>query len=268
MRRRYRIPHQDHPRSRGVYGRVARVPGYFRGSSPLARGLRHFMKLSPETTRIIPARAGFTRAASWPRKGAADHPRSRGVYSHPAITFPVSGGSSPLARGLRGRAPGVLVLRRIIPARAGFTAGGVLDRLLAADHPRSRGVYLEIREECPARHGSSPLARGLLILSKWRIAAMRIIPARAGFTLAHYFYPALNPDHPRSRGVYVSHPYLPLTSQRIIPARAGFTPASVLECRPSKDHPRSRGVYPAIGRDRARCAGSSPLARGLLRSGP
>ena len=50
------------------------------GSSPLARGLQ---SVSPEfsgSSRIIPARAGFTVVVMhrWGEYG--DHPRSRGVY--------------------------------------------------------------------------------------------------------------------------------------------------------------------------------------------
>ena len=94
---------------------------------------------------------------------------------------------------------------------------------------------------------------------QWR----RIIPARAGFTLAHFeTFPAW-PDHPRSRGVYTgtagddaclggSSPLArglrPLGSPqrgpaRIIPARAGFTEVRFLSSLMVTDHPRSRGVY-------------------------
>ena len=53
---------------------------------------------------------------------------------------------------------------------------------------------------------------------------------------------------------------------RIIPARAGFTPwAPIRGCR-RRDHPRSRGVYATAPGARAGSTGSSPLARGLLRT--
>ena len=75
---------------------------YHPGSSPLARGLllRVFSVLA--LIGIIPARAGFTGRALVPTVGAADHPRSRGVY-----------GVEDLKAHLE---------RRIIPARAGFTS--------------------------------------------------------------------------------------------------------------------------------------------------
>ena len=73
-------------------------------------------------TRIIPARAGFTRRHYPSGPGWGDHPRSRGVYSSPGERRRRAAGSSPLARGLLAarysRDGGV----RIIPARAGFTS--------------------------------------------------------------------------------------------------------------------------------------------------
>ena len=71
----------------------------------------------------------------------------------------------------------------------------------------------------------------------------RIIPARAGFTCAQGRSGSGKPDHPRSRGVYVTNVLAPAlvagssplarglledmdmseNTDRIIPARAGFT---------------------------------------------
>ena len=215
---------RDHPRSRGVYRSARPVPSSGRGSSPLARGLPTKAAREELDTRIIPARAGFTR--SWIRRRAPprDHPRSRGVYicSGPSNLF--WNGSSPLARGLRpiparpGTPPG------IIPARAGFTPAGYMLLCQEEDHPRSRGVY------CLTRSLSTPPC--------W------IIPARAGFTRRASARSPAAPDHPRSRGVYlldrVRYGAEPGSSplarglqligtasadpHRIIPARAGFTP--------------------------------------------
>ena len=94
---------------------------------------------------------------------------------------------------------------------------------VAADHPRSRGVY------CGCRY--------------LRVVTPRIIPARAGFTWECACPVTGRPDHPRSRGVYdVSdmrgkimwgssplarglqiHEIEERIKKRIIPARAGFT---------------------------------------------
>ena len=70
----------------------------------------------------------------------------------------------------------------IIPARAGFTLSDARTLMLLADHPRSRGVYVDFGMLSEDAAGSSPLARGLLgEVGRSRDLA-RIIPARAGFT--------------------------------------------------------------------------------------
>ena len=70
---------------------------------------------------IIPARAGFTAGYTGFGLVVGDHPRSRGVYALRAGPLPPAPGSSPLARGLHRTVMADLRLRRIIPARAGFT---------------------------------------------------------------------------------------------------------------------------------------------------
>ena len=215
------------------------------------------------------------------------------------------GGSSPLARGLRGGAAVLAVGGRIIPARAGFTRRRLSLPAWGADHPRSRGVYPCMRASNMAFCGSSPLARGLRGPAEPAARANRIIPARAGFTStsrcsikggriiparAGFTQPpasARRPraDHPRSRGVYSrasqqtsqrvgSSPLArglrhqlsaPLPGPRIIPARAGFTRRSSSRSSHRWDHPRSRGVYASVERRAVLRPGSSPLARGLPR---
>ena len=172
------------------------------GSSPLARGLHGDVSLRHVTRGIIPARAGFTGPL---REGPArprDHPRSRGVYSWGCLTLSRASGSSPLARGLREDVANELPRARIIPARAGFTAPRRAARPPTRDHPRSRGVYCTHQVMSFTAPGSSPLARGLLLVGHGRDQAIGIIPARAGFTRR---CPPSRPaptDHPRSRGVY------------------------------------------------------------------
>mgnify|MGYP000871833175 CR=1 FL=1 len=55
------LPEKDHPRSRGVYSDLLDPEQQYSGSSPLARGLPPEPGLPEEATRIIPARAGFTK---------------------------------------------------------------------------------------------------------------------------------------------------------------------------------------------------------------
>ena len=72
---------------------------------------------------------------------------------------------------------------RIIPARAGFTQPGGDGAEALEDHPRSRGVYGVWYRSSASIPGSSPLARGLPLCETGENAGVRIIPARAGFTL-------------------------------------------------------------------------------------
>ena len=214
-----------------------------KGSSPLARGLptRPFPRTM--TAGIIPARAGFTTCTTSAPRSSPDHPRSRGVYLQTTYEEMAGQGSSPLARGLPLGEDPHRGAGRIIPARAGFTAGRRSAPRRRPDHPRSRGVYL--RDETGLGDDG------------------RIIPARAGFTPWRRVRSPPKRDHPRSRGVYKGggHPMSatlgssPLarglqlwldgadSHRGIIPARAGFTPTPPSSCWRSRDHPRSRGVY-------------------------
>ena len=198
----------------------------------------------------------------------------------------MSDGSSPLARGLQVEHQGRVLNDGIIPARAGFTERSSTHTPAEPDHPRSRGVYDWASDRVVPGKGSSPLARGLLMIAPISSAFCRIIPARAGFTRCHGNSRPSIRDHPRSRGVYTlgcvvtiigcgSSPLargLPgLTGPvgiviGIIPARAGFTRTSPTGGgqRP-QDHPRSRGVYGGLNIAAIWADGSSPLARGLRR---
>ena len=194
-------------------------------------------------------------------------------------------GSSPLARGLLTPKSDSSPWWRIIPARAGFTSASRSRTRSSPDHPRSRGVYrTELVDRCLS-HGSSPLARGLRANSHRDAGILRIIPARAGFTYRDPAFFRITPDHPRSRGVYLCLPYWVITPPGssplarglrggrsvetdpggIIPARAGFTEVPHDDGFDGQDHPRSRGVYRNPKMSTIRKAGSSPLARGLLR---
>ena len=236
----------------------------YAGSSPLARGLQGGAAAAQGRRGIIPARAGFTCGVRGTRTGAPDHPRSRGVY----------GGGEPSG----------LLDAGIIPARAGFTPCSTTPAGATRDHPRSRGVYSGSSTPGWTGAGSSPLARGLPVPAEMLPITLRIIPARAGFTLWPAGWSIRWRDHPRSRGVY-SAPHKAQVTMRgssplarglrrhhgrwwrgewIIPARAGFTlPSGRRLARPA-DHPRSRGVYLFRAGIPRRVPGSSPLARGLL----
>ena len=152
----------DHPRSRGVYMPSGSSASTSTGSSPLARGLRVDRQDISGGAGIIPARAGFTELAGSKKN------------------FEV--GSSPLARGLPRRPGAGAGWVGIIPARAGFTDHRPARSRGRRDHPRSRGVYISAYDELMSTLGSSPLARGLRVLTAKVPGLGRIIPARAGFT--------------------------------------------------------------------------------------
>ena len=111
-------------------------------------------------------------------------------------------GSSPLARGLLLLSFLVVVMIRIIPARAGFTVGDCGRAQDVGDHPRSRGVYADLAAAGAVEGGSSPLARGLHAAAAIERLRGGIIPARAGFTRVRDRVDDRALDHPRSRGVY------------------------------------------------------------------
>ena len=161
---------RDHPRSRGVYSFRCDLKSGMEGSSPLARGLLSPLLSFATKTRIIPARAGFTRTSGMRRRART--------------------GSSPLARGLPNIPLEGVGMFGIIPARAGFTQTCTASPLSTWDHPRSRGVYSICNHVRGLSSGSSPLARGLRRENGLRTASFRIIPARAGFTTAKRRSPA------------------------------------------------------------------------------
>ena len=199
----------DHPRSRGVYRRLAPVRGTPLGSSPLARGLRRAVHESRAQRRIIPARAGFTPPRESTLPTFTDHPRSRGVYSRGTSKRLSRRGSSPLARGLPPATSTTNSTCRIIPARAGFTLRTWNFLVRGGDHPRSRGVYSTWQMNLSRSGGSSPLARGLRVVVLLDEPYWGIIPARAGFTFLRVVISVSLLDHPRSRGVYCRAAHYP-----------------------------------------------------------
>ena len=168
------------------------------GSSPLARGLHAPSSDAGAAWRIIPARAGFTSKGDQESSGRRDHPRSRGVYTPPRLETHMNTGSSPLARGLPREFGYIRRGGGIIPARAGFTSPLPSPWAPPWDHPRSRSSG----SARSSRSGSSPLARGLLLIFLFVWLCLGIIPARAGFTCSRRWGRWSNRDHPRSRGVY------------------------------------------------------------------
>ena len=88
----------------------------------------------------------------------------------------------------------------LIPARAGKTRRTAEARLQAKAHPRSRGENGERRGRRRWVRGSSPLARGKLLVLGGNLRHRRLIPARAGKTISVSASVVVAGAHPRSRG--------------------------------------------------------------------
>ena len=147
------------------------------------RGQRGAGPPSDGTGRIIPARAGPTFIDIRLKVALTDHPRSCGANRVSQHSCSAKLGSSPLVRGQLSETAAEQEGNWIIPARAGPTRPKRRRRHARPDHPRSCGanqqrIYGNVR-----RLGSSPLVRGQRRYATVKMAAARIIPARAGPTL-------------------------------------------------------------------------------------
>ena len=130
---------------RGEYQRIVFWFTFLVGSSPHARGI--------------------LSVSSHPAVLGQVHPRMRGEYSTTKQTRATMIGSSPHARG-------ILFLRKIrrlpyrfIPACAGNTAKCRKKGKVLKVHPRMRGEYLRILRRLECSKGSSPHARGILLVT-------------------------------------------------------------------------------------------------------
>ena len=109
-------------------------------------------------------------------------------------------GSSPLTRGKLAAQPVDPLSRGLIPAHAGKTYRGNLDRPLGRAHPRSRGENPRGRSVGVDGEGSSPLTRGKRPVGEPFPRPERLIPAHAGKTRRSLSTAKTARAHPRSRG--------------------------------------------------------------------
>ena len=193
-------PTRAHPRSRGEHYFVSFLFGISGGSSPLARGTRHFKNIQFSKLGLIPARAGNTAAVRRSLSLTWAHPRSRGEHLGIDNTEFFVEGSSPLARGTRAAFTAQDPQGGLIPARAGNTSLSCTVTFMMRAHPRSRGEHLGIDNTEFFVEGSSPLARGTLGFLSNGCGCGGLIPARAGNTVYRMEHVSENGAHPRSRG--------------------------------------------------------------------
>ena len=209
------------------------------------RGKQHQIQSDDSLPRIIPARAGQTRARPVCTRSRTDHPRACGANTVSAFDYPREDGSSPRVRGKLARSAQVGHGVRIIPARAGQTVRPVCAMPSSPDHPRACGANGHARDHPQRDLGSSPRVRGKRTHATHQRVPARIIPARAGQTCRSYASAR--------------------RSTRIIPARAGQTARLRPKRSARPDHPRACGANSGVFTLSADISGSSPRVRGKLR---
>ena len=240
---RMRTASTDHPRACGANSEDVRRLLWSVGSSPRVRGKPFSSIRAPHLTRIIPARAGQTQRQGRLQHGRPDHPRACGANYLGRPDGRRDYGSSPRVRGKREPLDQQRVDGRIIPARAGQTAGYSLAVWVESDHPRACGANFVVNPDLEHLYGSSPRVRGKRRVLTAGLHAARIIPARAGQTRYPPACNTVNTDHPRACGANTDNGQTVATRngssprvrgkldrwearrhrRRIIPARAGQT---------------------------------------------
>ena len=170
------------------------------GSSPRARGTPIGWGHSRAPPRFIPASAGNTKNCGAGSMPCAVHPRERGEHGHIREEGTHAPGSSPRARGTLQRRPIHPRRRRFIPGSAGNTRGVGHRGVSQPVHPRERGEHGRPAPQCGAAPGSSPRARGTLVLAVVVGELARFIPASAGNTCAMKPERVSPAVHPRERG--------------------------------------------------------------------
>ena len=194
-------------------------------------------------------------------------------------------GSSPRMRGKRSGADGVLAVCGLIPARAGKTSRTGGGSWGSPAHPRACGENAAAAARVLTAAGSSPRVRGKRLGCGFSLRGWRLIPARAGKTLAHRRRSTRTTAHPRACGENIidgfhkvvldgssprvrgkQHPAgAGRRRRRLIPARAGKTGPRTPTRGAAPAHPRACGENHAGVGLLSDQVGSSPRVRGKHR---
>ena len=173
------------------------------GSSPRVRGTQSSPVLKARKVRIIPARAGNTLPHDSSNAPSPDHPRACGEHLQQCKYTSCGSGSSPRVRGTQAPLFDKPGGERIIPARAGNTGAPTHPKATRPDHPRACGEHISMSMLDCCSIGSSPRVRGTHAARRMPIRLARIIPARAGNTMASSTRASSTADHPRACGEHV-----------------------------------------------------------------
>ena len=271
-----------HPRACGENTNHARVGAVHYGSSPRVRG-KHIDSLrNMGVPGLIPARAGKTARSASTSWSPWAHPRACGENPAMVMSQSSSSGSSPRVRGKRSSRGRSATPARLIPARAGKTAGDGVGGLTAGAHPRACGENFTKLGEFTGLGGSSPRVRGKRVQGIGRPDGRRLIPARAGKTGPTPGRNSPSRAHPRACGENAAPPDDLLSSagssprvrgkqrrtgldqlhQGLIPARAGKTRPGGGGGFGDGAHPRACGENAQVGGGDVVGVGSSPRVRG------
>ena len=171
-------------------------------------------------------------------------------------------GLSPRVRGKRSILRVIPAGGRSIPACAGETRGGEIQRPAGAVYPRVCGGNQFIATRLRSRQGLSPRVRGKHQMSGRGFCMGRSIPACAGETSSGFQMLVLGVVYPRVCGGNNSGTSAILPPYGSIPACAGETRMNAANCSARKVYPRVCGGNVQFGPETAGERGLSPRVRG------
>ena len=191
---------KDHPRIRGEKTYLRNIPAQNKGSPPHTRGKDTGRCFCFNDSGITPAYAGKRMFPFNLLERKQDHPRIRGEKR--CMTRKIGGriGSPPHTRGKGQKRRQCDTTAGITPAYAGKSPLPRADAEKSWDHPRIRGEKRAFWLGYARQGGSPPHTRGK-DLDTWSPGhGMRITPAYAGKSAAHWRLTVWWGDHPRIRG--------------------------------------------------------------------
>ena len=252
-----------HPRVGGENLRLGRHHAVVRGSSPRGRGKPESKRPVHEDARLIPAWAGKTCASGWTSLTAWAHPRVGGENIGASWLPTIVKGSSPRGRGKPRPSRPLLRPCGLIPAWAGKTWPGMLNRGARRAHPRVGGENSS---------SATPTARAGLIPA-WAGKTddtggeTRIIGAHPRVGGENIRRPTSSPrssgSSPRGRGKRSARRCM-APVRGLIPAWAGKTGRSRGPRQSTGAHPRVGGENDRDDINGATASGSSPRGREKL----